>query len=190
PAVASNRLAVLLATVRDVLQPHREGESPLVTTGGAVSLNRAQASVDVEDFLTRATAALDADRAKEPNATTLLAAAVAAHTGNFLEEDPYQEWADGLAEEVRATHIALLRALSARLRDAGDTDAVVRYTLHLLEQDRYDEQAHLNLVEVLFDAGRLGEARRRYQSYVGRMREIEIRPSPLPKMTSRRLAAG
>jgi ATP/maltotriose-dependent transcriptional regulator MalT len=182
PTVAGNRLAGLLSTVRDVLQPHPTGESPLVTTGGAVSLNRAQVSVDVEDFLTQATAALDADRTQEPNATALLAAAVTAHTGNFLEGDPYQEWAGGLAEEVWATHIALLRALSVRLREAGDTDAAVRYTLRLLEQDRYDKQAHLSLVGVLRDAGRLGEARRHYQSYVQRMKEIDVRPSPLSEM--------
>jgi DNA-binding SARP family transcriptional activator len=180
PAVASNRLSVLLSTVRDVLQPHSTGEDLLVTTSGAVALNRTQVSIDVEDFLTQATAALDADRADEPDAPALLLAAVATHTGDFLEDDPYQDWAVGLAEEVRATYIALLRALSARMRDVGDTDAVVLYTLRLLEQDCYDEGAHLSLVSVLLDAGRFGQARRHYQNYVRRMEEIGVRPSPLP----------
>jgi DNA-binding SARP family transcriptional activator len=175
---------VLLSTVRDVLQPQPAGEGPLVTIGGAVSLNRVQVSVDVEDFLTRATAALDADRAKAPEATVRLEAALAAHTGDFLEEDPYQEWGAALAEDVRATHIALLRALFVRLRDADDTDAVARYTLRLLEQDRYDEEAHFTLVGVLLEAGRLGEARRHYRTYVGRMTEIGVQPSPLPNITS------
>jgi hypothetical protein len=62
PAVAANRLSVLLSTVRDVLQPYLSGADPLVTTDGAMSLNRAQVRVDVEDFLTQATAALDAHR--------------------------------------------------------------------------------------------------------------------------------
>jgi ATP/maltotriose-dependent transcriptional regulator MalT/DNA-binding SARP family transcriptional activator len=187
PSVAGNRLSVLLSTLRDALQSHPTGEGPLVTTGGAVSLNRAQVSVDVEDFLTRATAALDADRARQPGATARLKAALAAYTGDFLEDDPYQEWAGTTTEEVRATHIALLRALSARLRDAGDTDALVRYTLRLLEQDPYDEQAHLNLVEVLAKVGRLGEAGRYYKIYVHRMREIDVQPSPLPESALQRL---
>jgi len=190
PALASNRLSVLLSTLRDVLQPQPVGEGPLVSTGGVVWLNRAQVSVDVEDFLTQAAAALDAHRTKTPEATTRLTAAVAAHTGDFLEDDPYQEWAVGLAEEVKATHIALLQALTARLRDAGDTDAVVRYTLRLLEQDCYDEDAHLTLVKILLNAGRLGEARRHYEHYVRRMAEIDIPPSPLPNVPPRRLAAG
>jgi len=190
PAVAGNRLSVLLSTLRDALQPYPAGEDPLITTDGAVSLNPAQVRVDVEDFLAQATTALDADRAAEPDATARLAAAVTAHTGGFLEDDPYQEWAGALADEVQSTYITLLRALITRLHDAGDTDAVVRYTLRLLERDGYDEKAHLTLVEALFDAGRLGEARRHYHTYVRRMKEIDVPPRPLPHMPSRGLAAG
>jgi ATP/maltotriose-dependent transcriptional regulator MalT/DNA-binding SARP family transcriptional activator len=187
PNLAGNRLSVLLSTVRDVLQPQPSGEAPLITTDGAVSLNRAQVSVDVDEFLAQANAALDAYRAAESDATPQLLTAVAAHTGDFLENDPYQEWASTIAEEVRAAHIALLRALTARLRDTGATDDAVRYTLRLLEQDRYDEEAYRALIGVLSDAGRLGEARRHYQSYVRRMAEIDVRPSPFPDMATRKL---
>ncbi|MGH2854908.1 MAG: BTAD domain-containing putative transcriptional regulator [Solirubrobacteraceae bacterium] len=190
PAVSGNRLSVLLSTVRDVLQLHPGAEDPLVTSDGAVSLNRAQVSIDVEEFLAQATVALGADRAKAPDATARLVAAVAAHTGDFLEDDPYQEWTRALAEEVRTVYIALLRALAARLRDEGDTDAVVRYTLRLLEQDPYDEEAHLSLVAVLLDAGRLGQAQRHYQSYVRRMAEMGVPTHPLAKLASRRRQAG
>jgi DNA-binding SARP family transcriptional activator len=180
PAVASNRLSVLLSTVRDVLQPYPVGDGSLVSTGGVVWLNRAKVSVDVDEFLTQAAAALDAHRAEAPDATARLTAAVTAHTGDFLEDDPYHEWALGLAEEVRATYISLLRALTARLRKAGDTDAVVQYTLRLLEEDPYDEETYLILIKVLFDTGHLGQARRHYQHYVRRMAEINISPKPLP----------
>jgi DNA-binding SARP family transcriptional activator len=184
PTVAGNRLSVLLSTVRDVLQPQPDGEAPLAATDGAVSLNPAQVRVDVEDFLAQANAAFDAYRAREPDAIAQLAAAVAAHSGDFLENDPYQEWATTLAEDVRAAHMALLRALTARLRDAGATDDAVRYTLRLLEQDRYDEEAYRTLIGVLFDAGRLGEARRHYENYARRMAEIDVPPNPFFEMTS------
>lgn len=187
PTLAGNRLSVLLSTVRDVLQPDPAGESPLDTTDGAVSLNRAQVTIDVEGFLAQANTAFDAYRAAAPDATAQLIAAVAAHTGDFLENDPYQEWASTIAEEVRAAHIAVLRALTARLRDAGATDDAVRYTLRLLEQDRYDEEAYRTLIGVLFHAGRLGEARRHYQNYARRMAEIDVCPSPFSEMTSRKI---
>jgi DNA-binding SARP family transcriptional activator len=185
PAVSSNRLSVLLSTVRELLQAHPGDEDPLITTDGTVSLNPAQIRVDVEEFLSQATAALDAHRTAAPDATVRLVAAVTAHTGDFLEDDLYQEWAVDLAEEVRATHIAVLRALVARLRDAGDTDTAVEYTLRLLKQDRYDEEAHLGLVKILFDAGRLGQARAHYNNYVRRMKEIDIQPGPPPNITQR-----
>ncbi len=185
PAVSSNRLSVLLSTVRELLQSHPGDEDPLVTTDGAVSLNPAQIRVDVEDFLSQATAALAAHRAEAPDATVRLVAAVTAHTGEFLEEDLYQEWVVDLAEEVRATHIAVLRALVARLRDAGDVDTAVQHTLRLLRQDCYDEEAHLSLVKISFDAGRLGQARAYYKNYVRRMKEIDIQPSPPPNIAQR-----
>jgi len=157
----------------------------LTTIDGAVSLNPAQVRVDVEDFLSQANDALKAHRSEAPDATVRLVAADAAHTGDFLEDDPYQEWAVDLTEEVRVTYIAVLRALAARLREAGDTDAAVQCTLRLLRQDRYDEEAHLSLVTILIDAGRLGQARAHYKNYVRRMKEIDIQPSPLPNMTPR-----
>jgi len=154
-------------------------------------LNPAQVRIDVEDFLSQATAALDADRINAPDAIALLTAAVATHTGNFLEDDPYQDWSTELADEIHATHNALLRALTRRMRQTGDTDEVVRYTLRLLQQDRYDEQAHLNLVAVLLAAGRIGQAHRHYQNYARRMTEIGIPPRPLPHMeTSRQKQHG
>lgn len=190
PAAAGNRLSVVLSTVREVLAPHPLGEEPLITNDGAVSLNYAQVSVDVEDFLSQAAAALDADRVKSPDTTTLLTAAVNAHTGDFLEDDPYQEWSNAMAEEVRATYIALLRALTRRLREAQDTDTTVRYTLRLLEQDPFDEEANLGLIEVLLNAGRLGEARRHHHRYVRRMTEIGVPPSPLSALLSKKSATG
>lgn len=185
PAVASNRLSVLLFTVREFLQTHPGDEGPLLTTDGAVSLNPTQVRVDVEDFLSQANAALKSHRSEASDATVRLAAADAAHTGDFLEGDPHQEWAFDLAEEVRTTHIAVLRALAARLRDAGDTDAAVQYTLCLLKKDHYDEEAHLSLVKILFDAGRLGQARAHYNNYVRRMKEIDVQPSLPPNMIPR-----
>jgi ATP/maltotriose-dependent transcriptional regulator MalT/DNA-binding SARP family transcriptional activator len=190
PSLGSNRLSARLSNLREVLQHHTSDSSPLVTTAdGAVSLNPAEVRVDVEGFLAQAAAALDADQIGTPDATTLLTAALAAHTGDFLEDDPYQQWAIELDEEVRATHLALLRALARRMRDIGDTEAVVHYTLRLLQQDHYDEQAHLSLIAALLEARRVGQAHRYYHNYVRRMTEIGISPRPLPNIQASRREA-
>ncbi|MGQ0837197.1 BTAD domain-containing putative transcriptional regulator [Actinokineospora sp.] len=180
PARSGNRLSVLLSGVRDVLQPLRAEAEPLATDGNVVWLDPTQVRIDVEEFLGYAEDALDAHRRDRDDAIARLTAAAGAYTGDFLEDDPYQDWSSPLAEDVRATHIALLRVLIARLRAAHDVDGVVRYTLRLLGHDPYDEQAHLGLVDMMFAAGRLGEARRYHQIYQRRMRDIGVTPRPLP----------
>jgi DNA-binding SARP family transcriptional activator len=81
--------------------------------------------------------------------------------------------------------MALLRALIATLRASRDVDRVIEYGLKLLEQDAYDEETRLDLVAALLDAGRLGEARRHYDVYARRMREIDVEPRPMPRPASR-----
>jgi DNA-binding SARP family transcriptional activator len=46
--------------------------------------------------------------------------------------------------------------------------------LRILERDPFDEAAHLELVSMLIQAARLGEARRAYRTYVARMRELGV----------------
>lgn len=180
PAKQGNRLSVLLSTVRGILDPDRDKqiEGCLRSDGTSVWLDGVD--VDVEHFLTTAADALDADARGEPDAVGELLAAERRHTGAFLEDDPYQDWAADLGEDVRATYLAVLRALSRRLRQEGDTDRAVRYTLRLLGEDRYDETAHLDLVTTLLDAGHLGEARRRYELYTRYLAEIDVTPQPFP----------
>ncbi len=179
-ARSGNRLSVLLTMVRDVLQPERKGDGPLAADGACVWLDRQNVGLDVEDFLDRARRALDAHARDAGDALDLVIAAESGYTGGFLEDDPYQEWAQSLAEDVRATHIALLRALVARLRRAGDVDRVVRYLLRLLDHDAFDERAHLDLIGMHVDAGHYGEARRRYRLYTARMKEMGVAPRPMP----------
>jgi DNA-binding SARP family transcriptional activator len=180
PAKAGNRLSVLLSTLHNVLQPHTNA-GPLASDGSVVWLDRNQITVDVEKFLTDAVAALFAHRSGQPDAPERLMTALAAYTGDFLEDDATQDWAISLAEEVRTTHIALLRAMAARLRQTGDIDDATRHLLRLLGQDPFDEQAHLDLVNMQLDAGDRGEARRYYHIYVQQMKEIDVQPQPLPQ---------
>jgi DNA-binding SARP family transcriptional activator/ATP/maltotriose-dependent transcriptional regulator MalT len=181
PGKSGNRLSVLLSTLRDILQPGRDEGGPLRSDGSTVWLDRSRVRVDVDEFLDRADVALGAHRSGEPDAQDLLVAALAARGGDFLEDDPYDEWAAPLAEEIRARHAAVLRALVATFRAAEDVDSVIRYGLQLLEQDPYDEEVRLDLMAALLDAGRLGEARRHYELYARRMREIDVEPRPMPR---------
>ena len=181
PARSANRLSVLLSMLRDILQPDRAEAGPLQSDGSAVWLDRSRIRVDVEDFLERADVALESYRSGRADAQVQLVAALPTYGGEFLQNEPYEDWAAPLAEEVRTRYTALLRALVSTFRASGDVDQATHYGLRLLEQDPYDEEVRLDLIDGMLDAGRLGEARRHYDIYARRMREIDVEPRPMPR---------
>ncbi|WP_394618981.1 BTAD domain-containing putative transcriptional regulator [Lentzea sp. JNUCC 0626] len=172
----ANRLSVLLSTLRAVLSvPGLPADAePLVADRDTVSLDLSFVDLDVAGFLDAASTALVADRRGDPAAASLLTDADELYLGEFLAEEPYEQWAVQVREEVGARYTAVLRALVRLVRDP---DLQVGYLIRMLELDRYDESAHVRLVRALRAAGRHGEARRRYQVYLEQMRDIGVRPA-------------
>ena len=182
PAPLGNRLSVLLSTVRAVLDPDKRHDPDhfVAADRGAVWLEPEHVSVDVKGFLSTADAALVLRRDGHPDAHERLAAAEASYTGDFLEEDAYEEWAIGIREECRAVYTQVVRALADEAAARGDTDPATRFYLRILERDPYDESAHFGLVTALEAAGRHGEARRCFRTYCARMDEIGVESAPFP----------
>jgi ATP/maltotriose-dependent transcriptional regulator MalT/DNA-binding SARP family transcriptional activator len=183
PAKLANRLSVALSTLRSVLDPGRRYEQDHFVSAGkdVLALETGNLEVDVERFLAEASAglALRADGAVS-RARVRLAAAEALYSGEFLEEDAYEDWAVPLREEARATYISVARALGEDALERGEHDLAARYFLRTLEKDPYDEEVHLALVALHEAAGRHGEARRAYRTYVARMEEIAVEAAPFP----------
>jgi DNA-binding SARP family transcriptional activator len=183
PGPLLNRLSVALATIRSVIDPARRypADHFLRADKASVSLDLNHVRVDVEAFLA---AAAKTRRGAPPGGSGAsrdeLAAVEAAYGGEFLEEDPYEEWAAPLREETRITYLTIARALAQQAGAAADADSAVRLYLRILEQDPFDEEAHLGLVQALSSAGRHGEARRRYSVYTARMEELELEAAPYP----------
>jgi DNA-binding SARP family transcriptional activator len=174
--VVSRRLSVALATARAVLDPEKRHppDHVLAADQGSLRIDLAHVQVDVEAFLVTAGRGLAANRLGEAEAGPLLTRARDLYTGDFLEEDRYDDWAQPLREEARAA----LRSVLVALADRGD-DAPGCY-LRMLELDEFDEPAHLGLVRALDATGRRGEAQRRYRHYVERMAHIQAPAQPYP----------
>ncbi|MGW0806249.1 BTAD domain-containing putative transcriptional regulator [Nonomuraea sp. NPDC002799] len=182
-AVGLRRLNVMVSTLRAVLDPGRERapDDLVVSDEGALRLELSHVDVDVERFLELVAGAVRLDQAgRTAEALERWAAAEGAYGGEFCEEDPYADWAVGLREQARAAYVQAAARLATARADEGRHDEAARHWLRLLERDRYDERAHLGLVRVLDLAGRRGDARRRYQLYAERMRELEVEPAPYP----------
>jgi DNA-binding SARP family transcriptional activator/Tfp pilus assembly protein PilF len=186
PEPLGNRLSVALATVRSVLDPAKSypAEYFVPADKGSIALDLDHLELDVEAFLSEAAAASRLARSGDAaGARSKLEAAEALYGGDFLEEDPYEDWAVGLREEAQATYISIARSLAEAAAAAGDADGATRYYLRILERDAYDEGAHLGLVSALVAAGRHGEARRRYAFYAAKMEEISVEAAPFPGST-------
>ena len=183
PSRLGSRLSVVLSTVRAVLDPEKrfEPEYFVAADAGAAWLRADHVSVDVERFLGLAADGLAQTTAGTFSAGQRLAEAEAAFTGDFLEEDAYEDWAISLREEVRATYVEVARALAEDSARRGEADAAARFYRRVLERDPYDEPAYLALVRVLSTAGRHGEARRCFHAYCARMDEIGVESASFPE---------
>ena len=97
-------------------------------------------------------------------------AIVAAHDGEFLPDDRYEDWSAPLRDEIRARFSASARRLAGVSRAA---DAIELWR-RALTQDPYEEGAHRALVKTLRAEGRLSEARTAYQTYVAAMDDLGV----------------
>ena len=115
-----------------------------------------------------------------PPSVDELTAVEARYSGEFLDDDPYVDWAVGIREEGRALYLRVARRLAEQLDAAGELERAGHLYLRLLQRDPYDEAAHLALVRVLDRAGHRGEARRAYRAYSARMAELDVEPAAYP----------
>ncbi|MFG2143295.1 BTAD domain-containing putative transcriptional regulator [Streptomyces sp. NPDC048696] len=181
PSRCANRLSVALSIVRLVLDPERRLAQDHFIAADKHVIGIARLRVDVQDFLAAARHALAVAERSGGHAFAALADAERLYRGDVLEDEPYMEWAVALREEAQAVHTELLVRLATAAAEREDHHAEVHFRLRLLERDPYDEETHLGLVALLAEAGRHGEARRRYGLYADRMREIEVAPAAFPR---------
>lgn len=182
-SASSSKLSVALATLRAVLDPHKQFDPDhfVQADGESIRCNPDAINSDLRRFLTLAQSALRAQRTTPgPAATELLSIAESAYTGEVLESDPYTDWFVNARESARSAYLSVAQRLATvRLRD-GSPDDAIRLWLRVLEHEPYDESAHLALVSTLVAVGRHGDARRRYQHYSERMHELDLEPRAFP----------
>ena len=180
PQRTGHRLSVLLSAVRTVLDPTRRlpVDHYLRADSTGVSLDRSRVTVDAEELLRDSAHGLALARAGDTDrAVAVLADVDRAYTGDAFDDEPYQDWADGLREQTRAGWLTALRELAQLSRSARELDQAAGSLVRLLAADPYDESAHRALVNVLSRAGRHGEASRAFDRWAAAMRSLD---APVP----------
>jgi DNA-binding SARP family transcriptional activator len=175
PGPLSNRLSVALSTLRKVLDRDRIRPTDYYIAADAQSLALRvdHMEVDVVAFLHAA------DEAIAGGSPEALREAERLYTGDFLEEDLYEDWAVDCREHTRSVALEVSRRLAEAAARSGDNEHASRHLRRILERDPHDEAAWIALIAALGRLRRYGEARRLHALYARRMAELDVSPVPL-----------
>ena len=189
PDALGNRLAVVIATLRRVLDPDRSHPIDHFVTveDGSLTLDLDHVELDIAVFLDDvAEAQCAAGAGRTADARNLLHAAISAYRGDAFEEEPYADWASPLREEdAQRTRRSTPTAPHAVQRRRRRVRGPLRQQRQLLNLDPYDEVAHHSCIDLLAASGRYGEARRARAAYTSRMAELGL-PRELTHQTVHR----
>jgi len=159
--------------LRDKLEPQREKGAPssfILARGGGYTLNVAHVSVDADEFEAQVRAATAAISEGDPaRAAQHAERGLELYNGDYLDDEPYAEWA--FLERERLRHLAgtALRML-AHIRSANeDVEGAVSALRRLADLDAFDLDVQRELIRLCLRTGHRSEAMRRYTTLRQRM---------------------
>jgi DNA-binding SARP family transcriptional activator len=101
------------------------------------------------------------------------------YQGEFLADDPYEQWAIVTREHLRLCYLDALDRLGALRLDSGDYPGCVAACLKLLARDSCREDAHCRLMRCYSRQGQIQLALRQYHSCAAALRtELDVAPAP------------
>ena len=158
PQRVSNRFSVAVSTVRRALDPESGfAADAFLDSSGGIRLRIDRIDIDVEDFLSRAEAALASD-ANADMRMRELRGALAAYGGEPLADDGEELWLDELRREANAAYFGAAHALAELAEAVGDHLLRVEVCTGILNLDVYDQRAHDGLEDALRQLGAHGRA--------------------------------
>ncbi|MDI6894436.1 MAG: BTAD domain-containing putative transcriptional regulator [Bacillota bacterium] len=125
------------------------------------------------------------------DATAHFARAVDLYRGDFLGEEPHEEWAEAEREMLRGLALEALEWLSRHAAGGGDHGRAVALLRRALALDPYREDLHRLLMIELVESGRRAEALQQYRRCEEILaRELDAAPAPETTELYRHLLRG
>jgi DNA-binding SARP family transcriptional activator len=189
PGAARNSLNVAVHGLRRAFRASAAGPV-VVLEGGAYQLDgRIRLWLDVDEFELHAAAGRRLEAAGEPaGAVAAYERALAIYQGDFLADDPYEDWPVLAREQLLLTYLDVLDRLSGLAFGQHQYGACVALCRQLLARDPCREDAHRRLMRCYSRQGQPHLALRQYQACTDDLhQELGVDPEPATAELARQL---
>jgi DNA-binding SARP family transcriptional activator/exonuclease VII small subunit len=180
PEGTLNKLHIAISALRRSLNHGCSGEPGsgyIVCKNRVYYLNPAvEIRTDVEEFLHYYRAGQQADEER----IALYERACHFYMGPFLCEDIYADWSSLQREELSRTYLTMCKALAEHYMQHKQYEDAVQWTTAMLKENRCDEAAHQQLMQIYAIQGRRSEALQQYQR-CKLILDQELGVQPLPE---------
>jgi LuxR family maltose regulon positive regulatory protein len=196
PRVANNRLKVVAHHLRQICAPdpaQTYTPSPLQYRDGWYMLGGAvPVWTDVEAFEGAWRAGLHAEKTgRRDEARASFGQMERLYRGDYLEEDPYEEWTLLRREELKDLYLAALEKLAAYREEAGEIELASETWSKILAKDPYREDVYRRLMLCSAKRGNRGRAHYWYQLCARLLREhLQVEPEPETTELALRILQG
>jgi DNA-binding SARP family transcriptional activator len=189
PAAARNSLNVAVHGLRRALRAGADGPVVVLEDGAYRLDERVRLWLDVDEFELAAAAGRRLEAAGDVDgAVAVYERAVALYQGDFLADDPYEEWAGLTREQLLLTYLDVLDRLSACYFGQHQYGACVAMCRLLVARDPCREDAHRRLMRCYSRQGQPYLALRQYQACADALsRELLVDPEPATTELARQL---
>ncbi|MCA1838593.1 MAG: winged helix-turn-helix domain-containing protein, partial [Actinobacteria bacterium] len=187
PMSAERSLWVTVSLLRRALEPDLERGSDsryvIQRRPGYFFDGQADCRVDAWEFDKRSKKAEAAEKARKlDEAIEQYRSALEIVGGEFLAEEPYEDWTMEVREEWRSRHLAALSGLAECLAQKGRYTEAIEACRRALALERYSEELCRRLMLYNYCAGEQALALKAYQDHARRLKE-ELGVNPPLELT-------
>jgi DNA-binding SARP family transcriptional activator len=189
PAAARNSLNVAIHSLRRAFRDGA-GVQPVILEDGTYRLGPGlRLWLDVDEFEQRVAAARRLEAAGDlAGAAADYERALALYQGDFLADDPYEDWPVTTRESLLLAYLDVLDRLSGLYLAQHQLGACVALSRLLVQRDPCREDAHRRLMRCFTRQGQPHLALRQYQACVDALhRELGVDPDPATTALARQI---
>ena len=196
PQAAGNNLKAAVHGLRQTLGgilDDGDAQAGILFVQGRYQLSRGvELWLDVDEFEQHWTAGRRLEKQGRPaDAVLEFEAAAALYRGDYLQDEPYEEWTLLRREKLRDIYFAVAGRLADNAMSVGDYEAAIAYCQKVTDKDPCREDVYRRLMRCYSRLGQRHRALRWYEICRRTVRaELDAEPDPETEALYRRLLAN